>query len=217
MSTDGNDPVTNKDENLIEFESSAVDDAADEGDDVEELTELETTVMVPSTVEDPVRMYLREIGRVALLEPQQEMWLSTVRAAAVIFSDTRSALEEKLDRSPTYVEMWQQLVGDARSTWREVEKLVKQHSRIEPPDLTAILDEAQTLRRITGQYFGYKPQALQGSGLGTTEERRMSSIKQWFAWWYRKGARFEKKVVEDGLEGLIELTEKEKRWLERNE
>lgn len=28
----------------------------------------------------------------------------------------------------------------------------------------------QTLRRITGQYFGYKPQALQGSGLGTRGE-----------------------------------------------
>ena len=74
----------------------------------------------------------------------------------------------------------------------------------------------QTLRNITGESFGYKPQVALGSGVGTTEERRQSAIKQWFAWWYRKQNVFTEKQSEDGLEGLIELTEKEKRWLERN-
>jgi len=74
----------------------------------------------------------------------------------------------------------------------------------------------QTLRRISGQYFGYKPQELVGSGLGTTRERRESAIKQWFAWWFRNEKRFEVKEQEDLLENLIELTEKERRWLERN-
>ena len=41
----------------------------------------------------------------------------------------------------------------------------------------------QTLRRITGRSFGYRPQLLEGSSLGTTEERRDSSLRQWFAWW----------------------------------
>ena len=74
----------------------------------------------------------------------------------------------------------------------------------------------QSLRRITGESFGYKPQVLEGSAVGTTEERRQSSIKQWFAWWYKNQRKFTEKQVEDGLEGLIELSEKEKRWLERN-
>jgi len=74
----------------------------------------------------------------------------------------------------------------------------------------------QSLRRITGESFGYKPQVQEGSGVGTTEERRQSSIKQWFAWWYKNQNKFTEKQVEDGLEGLIELSEKEKRWLERN-
>lgn len=47
------------------------------------------------------------------------------------------------------------------------------------------------LRDITGQFFGYKPQALVGSSAGTTEERRMSSIRQWFAWWWRNRDTFE--------------------------
>ena len=75
----------------------------------------------------------------------------------------------------------------------------------------------QTLRRITGHSFGYSPQLLEGSSVGTTEERRRSGIRQWFAWWHRNQDEFEEKEVEDGLEGLIELTEEEKRWLERNQ
>ena len=73
-----------------------------------------------------------------------------------------------------------------------------------------------TLRDITGQDFGYAPQVAIGSGVGTTEERRQSAIKQWFAWWYLNEKRFTEKKVEDGLEGLIELNAKEKRWLERH-
>lgn len=69
------------------------------------------------------------------------------------------------------------------------------------------------LRDITGQYFGYEPLELVGSGVGTTRERRESSIKQWFAWWYRNESKFTEKVLEDALEG--ELTEDEKAYLER--
>jgi predicted Zn finger-like uncharacterized protein len=72
------------------------------------------------------------------------------------------------------------------------------------------------LRRITGQYFGYEPQELVGSGTGTTKERRESSIKQWFAWWYRNQSKFEEKETVDGLEGKIKLTEREKRLMERD-
>ena len=46
------------------------------------------------------------------------------------------------------------------------------------------------LREITEKSFGYQPQLLVGSALGTTEERRMSSVRQWFAWWHRKGEAF---------------------------
>ncbi len=73
----------------------------------------------------------------------------------------------------------------------------------------------QALRTITGQYFGYKPMELVGSGVGTTKERRESAIKQWFAWWYRNKKKFTEKEVVDGLEGKVELTEREKRFLDR--
>jgi predicted Zn finger-like uncharacterized protein len=73
------------------------------------------------------------------------------------------------------------------------------------------------LRDITGQYFGYKPQELVGSATGTTQERRESAIRQWFAWWYKNQKKFQAKEVQDALEGKVQLSEKEKRWLERNQ
>ena len=73
----------------------------------------------------------------------------------------------------------------------------------------------QALSDITGQNFGYAPGEA-GTASGTTEERRTSSIKQWFAWWFKNEKRFTEKATEDGLEGLIELDAKQKAWLERN-
>ncbi|MEM7309276.1 MAG: zinc-ribbon domain-containing protein [Planctomycetota bacterium] len=73
------------------------------------------------------------------------------------------------------------------------------------------------LRRITGQYFGYKPQELVGSGVGTSKERRESAIKQWFAWWFRNQDKFEEKELADGLEGKIKLTDREKAFLDRED
>lgn len=72
------------------------------------------------------------------------------------------------------------------------------------------------LRKITSQRFGYEPLTLVGSQMGTTEERRQSSIKQWFAWWYRKGSKFEVAEKHDALDDMIEMTPEEKAWLERH-
>jgi predicted Zn finger-like uncharacterized protein len=75
----------------------------------------------------------------------------------------------------------------------------------------------QCLEEITGFYTGWKPQVAQGSGTGTTEERRQSAIKQWFAWWFRKGHRFEEKSEGgDLLDELITPTERDLRDMERN-
>jgi len=75
----------------------------------------------------------------------------------------------------------------------------------------------RALKDMTGQDFGYRPQVAEGSGVGTTAERRASAIKQYFAWWYRNHAKFDgPKQDNSGLETLIPLTDKQKAWLERN-
>ncbi len=55
----------------------------------------------------------------------------------------------------------------------------------------------QTLEEITGHYTTFKPMVDVGSGVGTSEERRQSGIKQWFGWYNRKGKKFVENMSED--------------------
>lgn len=70
----------------------------------------------------------------------------------------------------------------------------------------------QALQQITGKDFGYAPMVAVGSGAGTTEERRTSAIRQWFAWWYRSGDRFQEAELEDALEDHLEMTPEDERF-----
>jgi predicted Zn finger-like uncharacterized protein len=75
----------------------------------------------------------------------------------------------------------------------------------------------RALKEMTGQDFGYRPQVAEGSGVGTTSERRASAIKQYFAWWYRNHEKFSAPEKDSSqFDKLNPLTEKEKAWLERN-
>lgn len=75
----------------------------------------------------------------------------------------------------------------------------------------------RALKDLTGQDFGYRPQVAEGSGVGTTSERRASAIKQYFAWWYRHHAKFDGPQRDSsGLDKLIPLTDKQKAELERD-
>jgi hypothetical protein len=74
----------------------------------------------------------------------------------------------------------------------------------------------QALRAISGFDTGFKPQIQEASGVGTTEERQKSSVRQWFAWWYQNQKKFVAAEEKDALEDLIELSEEEQRWLERH-
>ena len=72
------------------------------------------------------------------------------------------------------------------------------------------------LRNITGEAFGYDPQARLGGEAGFNKERTDSAIKQWFAWWYMNQQSFEEKNREDLLKDHIQLTEKDRAWLRRH-
>jgi RNA polymerase primary sigma factor len=97
-------------------------------------------------IEDPVRMYLREIGQVALLEAQQEVWLCTVRAAANLLSDYAGRLAKELDDSPALSQVWFALAKGACDLWQAGLQTCKQ-CKTAPPELESLLDEASALRR----------------------------------------------------------------------
>jgi RNA polymerase primary sigma factor len=120
--------------------------STDNSDELEE-TELSAPLTGLGPVEDPVRMYLREIGQVDLLEPHQEMWLSTVREAAALLSTVRVGLREG-DRDPTPVQVWEDLVQEVHSLWRRIGQLCRRRGN-PPPDLGALVIEAGVLHRTS--------------------------------------------------------------------
>ncbi len=85
-------------------------------DDLEQIEE-EYADSAADLVDDPVRMYLREIGRVDLLEPHQEIWLCIVRQCAAHLVELRALLG---DAPPNEVlaDTLIQHYEEARSAWK---------------------------------------------------------------------------------------------------
>ena len=115
-------------------------------DEIEE-SDLGLPPIAGASVEDPVRMYLREIGQVALLEPEQEVWLSTVREAAHLLSAYRTRAAKKIGHAPTEEDVWTVLMEEAYNLWHEVEYICDSRERTCLPDLGSMLSETSALRR----------------------------------------------------------------------
>jgi RNA polymerase primary sigma factor len=127
------------------------DEEADEEPTADELEEIEQsglapTAEAPAIIDDPVRMYLREIGRVDLLEARQEMWLFTIRQASKLLTDLPHEVAERLGRPATRQDAWTALVEMAEESWQVTKRICRARS-MPSPDLVALLDEASALQR----------------------------------------------------------------------
>lgn len=94
--------------------------------------------------DDPVHTYLREIGRVDLLTPEQEVWLATRLSAAEDLEELTSTAVESGAEMPRYralINSYQRLLDK----WQEAE-VESQTLEVDLPDLSLIIGEAHTLR-----------------------------------------------------------------------
>jgi RNA polymerase primary sigma factor len=116
----------------------------------DELNEIEDQLTAPHAapdlVDDPVRMYLREIGRVDLLEPHQEVWICIIREAAaqlervceaVAVASEPEMMEEQLTR----------LYTQARTAWTDATRLARQ-ADVDLPTAAEYLDEILRQQQI---------------------------------------------------------------------
>ncbi|MDY7076922.1 MAG: sigma-70 family RNA polymerase sigma factor [Chloroflexota bacterium] len=97
--------------------------------------------------DDPVRMYLREIGQVPLLESYQEIWLSTQREADSYLGDLQTRLSEQNGRAPTGDETVIALLCSLREAWSAVRKNCRRLA-LPVPDLAELVREVKAIRLV---------------------------------------------------------------------
>ncbi|MFN8452801.1 MAG: sigma-70 factor domain-containing protein, partial [Anaerolineae bacterium] len=95
--------------------------------------------------DDPVRMYLKEIGQVPLLDTNRETWLSVQIAAEQMLENEIDRLSQKATSGlPEPPEIISAVYADVKRNWEEVQQRVKAF-KVEPPSLKAIIDEVQAI------------------------------------------------------------------------
>jgi RNA polymerase primary sigma factor len=119
-------------------------------DDLEAIKDLAVAARQspPKISDDPVRMYLREIGRVPLLEPYEEIWLATQQEAAAHFQAVRTRLREASKKRPSKQDLLAALIDSFRDTWSSAIKSSKTLG-LPKPDLSALVDETLAIRDVT--------------------------------------------------------------------
>ena len=99
----------------------------------------------PEAGSDPVRLYLKEIGQVDLLDVRHEFWLATQLEAPKFIEQTCKTNPIAQRGSDEEVAAYKALYSDLTKYWKAILEDTRDIQQ-EPPDFLAILDEAQTLQ-----------------------------------------------------------------------
>jgi len=129
-------------------EQAEEEPADSESEALEAEAESELAVVPPRGPEltgDPVRMYLREIGRVPLLDANQEMRLAMKVTAEDYLEKIQARLSEKLDWSPAGSEVMAEVFRSLTHDWEAVQEACRELS-IAPPDMLSMIEETKALR-----------------------------------------------------------------------
>jgi RNA polymerase primary sigma factor len=120
----------------------------------------EFVIPTQDLIDDPVRMYLREIGQVELLSPAQEVWLCIIREAAAHLGEIRQAMATSSNSEPLK-HTSAQLYKEARTAWRVGVRAARKHHlpMADPADIVTELIQQQEILlssslSIFQQYIG---------------------------------------------------------------
>ena len=152
---DFDDSAADGDDDVFTMGDSSSEMMLDDEPDEDELDELEdddfasesARIDTASLADDPVRMYLKEIGQVPLLDTNREMWLSTQLAAERTLqelTDRLSSLENSNETAglPREIDIVELAYDTVLTNWQAVIEQATSYGA-EVPDLRAIIDEVQ--------------------------------------------------------------------------
>ncbi|MDY6873836.1 MAG: sigma-70 family RNA polymerase sigma factor, partial [Chloroflexota bacterium] len=122
------------------------DTKPDQKNKASEVSDAPSISAILASVDDPVRLYLREIGRIDLLDTDHEFWLSSRMRAKTLLKKLEKTLQEKapeaqpMPRALTLA-VCENLIDSCKVMKWEVNK-----QAVAAPDFVLMLTEAQMLR-----------------------------------------------------------------------
>jgi RNA polymerase primary sigma factor len=185
LQSEGKDTVLAPDEDLLEGEedTSKLDQVEEPSPtELEEIEEEDLTEALDAEslkiVDDPVRQYLREIGRVPLLLSHQEIWLATQREASSYLTTVRSSLSKQDGQTLGGPAVLVALLNSLRETWSAVRKNCKTLD-VPEPDLVALADEATAIRHtLLPEIPSYLHQFLVREGWSESEDQHWTALAE---------------------------------------
>lgn len=97
--------------------------------------------------EDPVRLYLKEIGQIHLLDADSEFRLAARIEAIVRVDKLKSTTKASPGTIEYYKELYSALLNEMFETWKSLQEGAKDMGQHEIPDLALMMAEAQFLKR----------------------------------------------------------------------
>ena len=158
---DMEDVDDNEDFDLDDDEEETIDDLPEEDEDDDDLDDAEAEAArmeAVSLADDPVRMYLKEIGQVPLLDTNREIWLSMQMAAERLLqklTDDLSRVDQEEDAIvsglPQPVDIVSHAYDYITDKWNDVVAKIeafdggkKDDEQVEAPDLRKMISEVQS-------------------------------------------------------------------------
>jgi RNA polymerase primary sigma factor len=138
-------PIDDVDDSSDEYEL-----ANDTNEDDESLEDAAAArIDAAALADDPVRMYLKEIGQVPLLDTNREIWLSIQIASGYLLqtlTDQLSKVDDEGDIASTDLPIPLDIVrlayGHIVENWEKVLPIAQTYGT-EPPDIAVVIDELQ--------------------------------------------------------------------------
>jgi len=146
LQEDVKDPVDVVDGEAIAIEPDLKEEKVSEVKSAEEEQALERISLTLELSDDPVRLYLKEIGRVDLLNTDQELWLAVRMNAVRQLEILRSGRAARGKKDDELIAVYLTLYDDMRTAWKRVKEDAQRMKQTQP-DLHLILEEARQLRQ----------------------------------------------------------------------
>ncbi|MBW6472685.1 MAG: sigma-70 family RNA polymerase sigma factor [Anaerolineaceae bacterium] len=143
LSSENEDGGEWKEDDTIEAESNS-----DEEDDViDDPIEILEAAIIGDLSEDPVRLYLKEIGRIDLLDADSEFRLAARIEAERLLDQILIHVDVEKGAPGYYNAIYVTVVDNLYESWKSLMGDVDSYAKGEGPDIDLVLLESQLLRR----------------------------------------------------------------------